>query len=62
MAKSLVAQLALPIPWNKILFASVWIPLKNKNYFTIHIIFTTIHRPHYTTSTNFYLYLQFFQQ
>ena len=52
--------------------ASVWILMKNKNYFTIQLIlllfmdpvvlFGTIHGPYYTISANFYLYLQYFQQ
>ena len=29
-------------------YTSVWIPLKNKNYFTIQLIFATIYRLHYT--------------
>ena len=29
---------------------------------TIQLIFATIHNFHYTISTNFYLYLQYFQQ
>ena len=42
--------------------ASVWIEIKNENYFTIKIIFATIHgshrthEPYYTILTNFYLY------
>ena len=35
---------------------------ENENYFTIQLIFGTIHRPHYTISANYYLYLQYFQQ
>ena len=53
-----------------LLLASVWIPMKNKNYFTIQFIlllfmgpttlFGTIHGPHCTISANFYLYLHYF--
>ena len=52
--------------------AWVWIPMKNENYFTIQLIFATIYglyctfgtiyEPHCTISTNFYLYLHYFQQ
>ena len=47
--------------------ASVWIEMKNKNYFTIQLIFATIydlialddaiHGSHCTISINFYIYL-----
>ena len=45
---------------------------ENENYFTINlflllfmgptVLFGTIYGSHYTISTNFYLYLQYFQQ
>ena len=48
----------------------VWEVIKIINYFTIQLIFVTIHRStalfstiywsHYTISTNFYFYLQYF--
>ena len=40
----------------------VWEVMKIINYFTIQLIFATIHELHYTISTNFYPYLQYFQQ
>ena len=42
--------------------ASVWIQIINENYVTIQLIFATIYASHYTISTNFYFYLQYFQQ
>ena len=42
--------------------AFVWIQIINENYFAIQLIFFTIYGSHYTISTNFYLYLQYFQQ
>ena len=50
---------------------SIWVLIKKENYFTIQLIFTSIYGLHYTfwlyswlhctMSTNFYLYLQYFQ-
>ena len=37
--------------------ASVWIPMKMKIISLFSFFFGTIHRPHYTISANFYLYL-----
>ena len=49
----------------------VWLKIKKSAYFTIQLIFATIHRPHvlfdtiyefhFTISANFYLYLHYFQ-
>ena len=50
----------------------VWIQIKKPTYFTIHVIFVIIYEPiilfstiygaHCTILTNFYFYLQYFQQ
>ena len=50
---------------------SIWVLIKKENYFTIQLIFTSIYGLYYTfwhyswlhctISTNFYLYLQYFQ-
>ena len=38
----------------------VWQKIFLPTYFTIQLIFAIIHGSHYTISTNFYLYLQYF--
>ena len=40
----------------------VWLAYFLLTYFTIQLIFCTIHESHYTILTNIYLYLQYFQQ
>ena len=52
------------------LLASVWIPMKNENYFIIQLIFATIYEPialfgtiygpHCIISATFYIYLRIF--
>ena len=40
----------------------IWLVYFLLTYFTIQLIFATIHGSHCTISTNIYLYLQYFQQ
>ena len=58
---------------NKSHLVCVWLQIKKPAFFTIQLIFATIHESHYTFQhyswvthytilTNFYLYLQYFQQ
>ena len=39
-----------------------WLQIKKPAYFTIQLIFDTIHGSYCTISSNFYIYLQYFQQ
>ena len=60
---TMIANIDLVSVWHDyfcqfILLFSLFLPL----FMGPTVFFGTIHRSHYTISTNFYLYLQYFQQ
>ena len=69
--KSLKTQTWVWKRGSKPTLSVIWVLIKKENYFTIQLIFTSIYGVHYTfwlyswlhctMSTNFYLYLQYFQ-